>query len=67
MCVEIDVDDGLGMVMNNCRYCLVYKEDLQQFKLTMMHLENSLVLKNKFLAIEDEAYDHNYNDSSDLT
>jgi hypothetical protein len=55
MCVEIDVDDGLGMVMNNCRYCLVYKEDLQEFNLTMMHLENSLVLKNKFLAIEDEA------------
>jgi hypothetical protein len=55
LCVEIDVDDGLGMVMKNCRYCLVYKEDLQQFNLKMMHLENSLVLKNKFLANEDEA------------
>jgi hypothetical protein len=55
LCVEIDVDDGLGMVMKNCRYCLVYKEDLQQFNLKMMHLENSLVLKNKFLGNEDEA------------
>jgi hypothetical protein len=64
MHVEIDVDDGLGMVMNNCGYCSVYKQDLQEFNLTMMHLENSLVLQNKFLAIEDEAYDHNYNDSS---
>lgn len=46
---------GLDLDVKNCGYRWVYKQDLQEFNLTMMHPRNPLARKRKFLAIEDEA------------
>ena len=54
ICFKIDVRDGLGMEVKSCGYRWVFKQDLQEFNLTMMNDKNSLTRKGKILAIEDD-------------
>ncbi|XP_058733730.1 uncharacterized protein LOC131605386 [Vicia villosa] len=52
--VEAHMYGCLDVEVKKCGYHWVYKQDLQEFNSTMMHPENMLTLKRKFLAIEDE-------------
>jgi len=52
--VEMERGEDLGIEVKNCGYHWVYKEDLQEFNLTMMNHRNSLAGKRKSLTIEDQ-------------
>ncbi|CAK8577206.1 unnamed protein product [Lathyrus sativus] len=53
--VETSRTGGLDAEVKKCGYRWIYKQDLQEFNSTMMHLGNKLALKRKFWEIEDEA------------